>query len=362
MRPRLLASIAIALILSAAGFYLAFRHVPFRDLWAYGERIDYLWLLPSLAATILCYVFRILRWQLILAPSQRVPFAAVYHAMMIGFAVNCVLPARAGEIARPLVLRKTHGVPFITALSTVAAERLFDLAAVLTLLIPALATVNPAAGHTVVFQGYALDSLLLARLTQGAWTGLGLLILGLALLAWPHSRRLLMRLVHRGVMILRPGKVGTPQRLVDRCLAGITRGVESAAQGLLCFQRPLLLAGVLGTTLLVWGLNIASLYLFSLGSPGIRLGPLEMGFVLVVICIFIALPSVPGYWGVWEAAGVFALSVYGTPAAEAAGFTLVSHALQILPVVLAGWYSGLRVGLRRSDLTLSRPQAPSPPA
>lgn len=355
MRPRLLASIALALILSAAGFYLAVRHVPFKDLWAYGARIDYLWLLPSLAATVLCYVFRILRWQLILAPSQRVPFAAVYHAMMIGFAVNCVLPARAGEIARPLVLRNTRQVPFATALSTVAAERLFDMAAVLLLLIPTLATVNPAAGRTVRFQEYDLDAALLAHLTRGAWAGLGLLILGLAVLAWPSSRGLLLGLVRRAIMRVRPARAGALQRMADRGLAGINRTVDHAARGLLCFQRPLLLAGVMGTTLLVWGLNIASFYLFSLGTPGIRLRPLEMGFVLVVICVFIALPSVPGYWGVWEAAGVFALSVYGIEAAEALGFTLVSHALQILPVVLAGWYSALRVGLRRSDMALSRP-------
>ena len=28
---------------------------------------------------------------------------------------------------------------------------------------------------------------------------------------------------------------------------------------------------------------------------------------MIIICFFIALPSVPGYWGIWEAGGVFAL-------------------------------------------------------
>lgn len=350
MRPRLLASLAIALPLSAGGFYLAFRHVPFGDLWAYGARIDYAWVLPALVVTILGFACRILRWQMILAPSQRVPFSAAYHAMVIGFALNCVLPGRAGEIARPLVLRKIRQVPFLTALSTVAAERLFDLAAVLTLLIPALATIDATPGQSIEFQGYRLDHTLLTRITQGSWAGLGLLLLGIVLLAWPGSRRRLLLLAHRVGTVLRPGKAGPLQRLVDRCLVGIASGVEHAAQGLLCFQRPLILAGILGTTLLAWALNVLAFYIFSFGTPGVRLGPLEMGFVLVVICIFIALPSVPGYWGVWEAGGVFALSVYGIAAAEAAGFTLFIHALQLLPVLAAGWYSSLRVGFRRSDL------------
>jgi glycosyltransferase 2 family protein len=60
-----------------------------------------------------------------------------------------------------------------------------------------------------------------------------------------------------------------------------------------------------------------------------------------MICFFIALPSVPGYWGLWEAGGVFAMRLFGVTPEAAAGATLLNHALQVLPVVVVGLVSAL---------------------
>jgi hypothetical protein len=70
---------------------------------------------------------------------------------------------------------------------------------------------------------------------------------------------------------------------------------------------------------------------------------------MVIICIFISLPSVPGWWGLWEAGGVFALSLFGISAKDALGFTLANHAIQVIPVILIGFISAmiLSVNIRR---------------
>ena len=47
--------------------------------------------------------------------------------MMIGFMLNCILPLRAGEFARPAVLMKNSKVPYTAGLATLVAERLFDI-------------------------------------------------------------------------------------------------------------------------------------------------------------------------------------------------------------------------------------------
>jgi len=362
MAKRIPVSIAVALLVSAAGAYLAFRHVPFGELLHYARRIDYRWALPSILVSIVSYLLRVVRWHWILVPSQPVPLSAAYHAMTIGFAVNCVLPARAGEIARPLVLRKTHQVPFLTSLSTVAAERLLDLGAVLVLLLVSLPSLGASSGHTAVFQGYELSGEVLAQLVRGVWAGLALLILGFLLVGWAASREAMLRLARRVAARLFPAREGALGRLVERALALLTLAMENAARGLLCFQRPSQLAGVLAATAGIWALNVACLYLLALGCPGIHIGMREMTFVLVAICLFIALPSVPGYWGVWEAGGVFALALYGVAATDAAGFVLLNHALQLLPVLAAGWYSSLRVGFRRSDLAAPPRHAGQGPA
>jgi uncharacterized membrane protein YbhN (UPF0104 family) len=117
--------------------------------------------------------------------------------------------------------------------------------------------------------------------------------------------------------------------------------IENIAQGfaLVRYPKKLILCSIL--SLLIWGLAALSYYVFSLGSPGINLTFFELSVVMVIICFFISLPSVPGWWGLWEAAGVFAMSLFGVSAKEAAGFTLANHALQIFPVIIVGLVSAM---------------------
>jgi uncharacterized membrane protein YbhN (UPF0104 family) len=62
---------------------------------------------------------------------------------------------------------------------------------------------------------------------------------------------------------------------------------------------------------------------------------------MIIICFFIALPSVPGFWGIWEAGGVFALVLFGVSSKDAAGYTLVNHAIQMFPVIIVGLVSAM---------------------
>ncbi len=104
-------------------------------------------------------------------------------------------------------------------------------------------------------------------------------------------------------------------------------------------------------TLLIWGVQVVSYYLVSLGCPGIGLSVVQIGAVMVMICFFVALPSVPGFWGVWEAGGVIALSLFGISAKEAAGYTLVNHAVQIFPIILIGLVSVMMLGVNIRQLS-----------
>ena len=133
----MLKKFAISLILGTAislvTLYLAFRNVPLQDLIAYLWSINYLWVIPSVLVSLSTYALRTVRWQFILASSYRVGFWQAFSPMVIGFMMNCILPARVGEVARPLVLQKQQGVPFSAGLATVAVERVFDAVSLLGL-------------------------------------------------------------------------------------------------------------------------------------------------------------------------------------------------------------------------------------
>ena len=128
MQKKISITFAIGLIISIATLYLAFRNVPFVELVNYLLSINYFWIFPTAVLIIISFVLRAIRWQFILGSYQRVSFRHAFHPLMIGFMINCVLPGRVGEVARPVILKKKENVPFTTGLATVAAERVFDIA------------------------------------------------------------------------------------------------------------------------------------------------------------------------------------------------------------------------------------------
>jgi hypothetical protein len=79
---------------------------------------------------------------------------------------------------------------------------------------------------------------------------------------------------------------------------------------------------------------------------------------MIILCFFIALPSAPGFWGIWEAGGVFALYLFGVPTRDAVGYTLTVHVVQIVPIMLVGLISAVITGV--NILALLRPSPIGP--
>ena len=93
--------------------------------------------------------------------------------------------------------------------------------------------------------------------------------------------------------------------------------MENFASGFSLLKYPKKILICTGLSVIIWSSAIFSYYIFMFGCPGIRLSFAEISAVLVIICFFIALPSVPGYWGIWEAGGVFALALFGVSSKDA---------------------------------------------
>jgi hypothetical protein len=341
MNKKMTISFIVGLVVSAAALYFAFRKVPVSDLFKYLASINYFWVLPSLVLVMLSFYLRAIRWQIILTSTRKITIGRAFHPMMIGFMINCVLPGRLGEIARPVILQKKEKVPFSTGLATVAAERMFDICLLLLLFIVTISAVQISPDVNVAFGKYHLNRATL-DIIFGGMLKLGIvLILGIILITIGKVRDFfygIIRLLPNLVFFAGRNLKKTIQQKFCEPLIGI---IENIAQGfaLIRYPKKLFLCSIL--SFLIWGLAAFSYYVFSLGSPGINLTFFELSVVMVIICFFIALPSVPGWWGLWEAAGVFAMSLFGVSAKEAAGFTLANHALQVFPVIIVGLVSAM---------------------
>ena len=336
MRKKIAISFLIGAILSAGALYIAFRRVPIAELGKYLAAINYLWTIPALGLVVLTLFLRAYRWRFILAPRHRITTTSAFNPMMIGFMINCVLPGRLGEIARPMALKQLSGISFGTGFATVVAERFFDLILMAALFLVMINLVDIDPDVAISFGSYQLNKLLLESLFGKTVFIAFILLCGIMLVSIRRTRQAIIT-----VLQLLPrffaGRAPRFSDLISRYFSQPVSGLlETVAGGLDLLRSPRKMLICLLLTAGVWFVQLLSFVVLAWGFPEIDLTVLEMGAMMVVVLFFIALPSVPGWWGVWEAGGVFALSLFGVPRLEAAGFTLIGHALQVIPVILIG--------------------------
>ena len=358
MNKKNIASLLVGAVFSAIGFYLAFRNVPMSSLWQYATQVNYGWMVPAAGALAIAFLIRSIRWQWLLLPTGHIKFSSAYHSLIISMMLNCLLPGRIGELARPMVLKKQETIPYATSLATLGVERLLDLLALLILLLPTLMTLAPDAGTVVNFGDHQLSRAFLVDLVNMSLFTVIILMLVVYCISHDGLRKQLLAFVSRLPEFFQCIKLGKLSRTLQRAMPHFLQFIENSAQGVkyICNVKGFSIAVL--TSLVFWSFNALSFYFLSIGSPGIALPFISICGVMVVICFFIALPSVPGYWGLWEAAGVFALSFFGVADDVAAGFSLFSHAFNLIPVIAAGWLSCMALGFRWTGLTKKTPSDP----
>ena len=319
--------IALSLIL----LWVTLRGVNLAEVWGILSASSIpLWIACMVTATAI-FPLRARRWAAILAPlGERVPFAPLWHATAIGMMVNNVFPARAGEFARAFALsRERREIPVTTAFASLAVDRLFDGVVVLALMV--LATLDPAFPAEATILGATA-----ASIAMSAAAFLTIVLVGLYALALAPT--LFIAVAEK---VVRPiWANGVPK----------VRGfLEGFVAGLAVLRAPRLALEVLGWTVIHWLTNGLAFY-FGFLALGIEAPISAALFIQALIAIGVAIPSSPGFFGPFEAAGKAGLALYGVPAASAVSWAIGFHLLSFVPITVMGaWYFS-RVGLHVSDL------------
>ncbi|KAA6433504.1 lysylphosphatidylglycerol synthase transmembrane domain-containing protein [Rufibacter glacialis] len=118
------------LLLLAVSVFLmgyALRSINFTAVKAELAQANYSWIVVTLLLSVAGYISRAIRWRMQFVPLGYKPgHLQTYHALMVGYLANIVLP-RAGEVIRCTLLRRTSEVPVNVSLGTVITERVIDL-------------------------------------------------------------------------------------------------------------------------------------------------------------------------------------------------------------------------------------------
>jgi uncharacterized protein (TIRG00374 family) len=309
------------LVVSALFAYLAVRNVRFGDVWDGLRASNYWWLLPALATLAVATWIRALRWRYLFVRASRPSTEAVISSLLIGYFFNAILPARAGEAARVLALKRRAGTSRAEAAATVVIERAYDVLVLLVLLfvsVPWLPRVTWL--HAAVVLAAVLAAALAGAIVVFAVFGLRPLHLALRPLA-------------------RLPFVSTEQadHIGDRLGAGLA-----------ALRQPKLALGALFWTTLSW-LIIAVSTWFVLRGFHLHLSVVAALLLVIATNLAMILPSSPSAVGVFEAASLLALRAYGVTDARALSCALVIHVLNFLPFIVTGLFL-LRTTLRFGDV------------
>jgi glycosyltransferase 2 family protein len=288
--------------------YIALSDIKLGQMWHALRSSDYWWLLPALAAFGLGNVARALRWRSLFTPGRRPPAGATLNAMMIGYFYNNILPARAGEAARVVVLRRRSSAPVVEIVGTVVLERMYDVLAILVIFF--LAT--PWLPHV-------------------SWFGAAAVAAGVLALAIAAAAAILVIYEDRPVrFLLRPLERFSP-------LSGerLEKTITELIHGLSGLRNREVAVEAFVWTATAWMLTALCAYLVSLAF---HLGlPFASGvLVAVAIGLGMILPSPPAAVGVFEGAVIIALRAYGLSKSVVLPYALVLHAVNFVPFVLFG--------------------------
>jgi len=316
---RLAAGLAVSVLFG----WLALRGVDLREAAAVAWQIDLLWLAAGMLLLAVGTAAKASRWQLLFYPTRNLHWLDLLSAMMVGFLVNTVLPARLGELARVyLVSRSGRATPAHT-LSTIVVERVLDS---LTLLI-FLVAVMPFLPVPDLVQRSALTLGLGGLLVFGLMMAMALRAdLGLALFAVPLR---LVPLRHR---------------------AWLTTQLENALRSLSALRNPRVHLAAWGWSLLIWALMGGSVYMFMLAFD--LAVPATVAILLVsVLNLGMIIPSSPGYIGVYHFLAVQTLGPFGVTPSLAMSFAVILHLANFGSLSLGGFICMAREGLSFSDLS-----------
>ncbi len=319
-RLRLFAGLLFSLVFMV----LAARQVEWSRVLLSVRQADSSWLLAGLAGMLATYLLFAARWRAIARRAFPLRTSDAFHYIMIGYLANLVMPLRLGDVTRGVLAARATGARTITVLATMALERILDVAAILLLAL-------------LVSWKMAIPEPIRLAAMSFAWATAVAVLLFLSLLLLPET--------------LKAKLLAMGERMPERPLAfarGLVRQFKAGVGSLL---DAFLLIRCLVLSLLAWavfaGATLCFLYAFSFDLPW----PAAV-FVVVVVNLGSAIPSSPGFIGVYHYLVVLALAVWDVPKSEALGYALATHGLTLLFYLVVGgaclWHKGLRLGQLQS--------------
>ena len=296
----------LSVVFAAALLALGFRTlgVNLGRTWSVIVGANPAYLLLAFAAYYLTFPIRGFRWRYVLERvGTRVPFRDATEILFLSWFVNCILPAKLGDLYRAYLLKGNYGGSISRTVGTIFIERIADILVIFGLAL--------AAGFWS-FRGRsrpAIDAIFVAGFVAAA--ALIVMVIVLRYLGGRLTRWL-------------------PSRIADL----YERFHEGSTGALTVRSLPIIGAATVG----IWLLEALRLFFVirALDLPGANLGISTALFVTLAAALLTAIPLTPAGVGFVEAGIVGLLSLYGIGVEPAVAVALTDRALSIGTVIILG--------------------------
>jgi len=314
MRLKFLLAILIAML---AG-YLAVHNVDWPAFTEAFKKLDLkIWLL-ALPLYLVAHLVRALRWKIILGPSISVRFSRLFPYIMIGRAVNDMIPTGAGEFYRSYLIYKRDGLPYTNSLASILVERVFDG----LVLVGILAAVFWIVG---IEHEMALGIRTIALVFFSC-----IVVVVLVFVRFP----LVFKKIVNPLISKLPEKISS---LIDK-------GFDDFIGGLQVFKYPYVMLLTTMLTFLVWASEIFFYYTLMVAfniQPEIWWAALT----IAIASLMVVVPSAPGYVGLYHWAVVLSLGICGIAESRALAVAVILNITDLGITFFLGFGFMLKMGL-----------------
>jgi len=292
-------------VLSILLLYLSLKDVKFYEIIDTVKKGDFRFVWIPVIFIMLAAILSAIKWAKILGGD--VKFSETFVALFIGLFINNVLPARIGEVARGYAISKKKGISFTYALSTVLVDRFFDLIGLLLL--------------TYIFLP---KSTLPPKVYQALYLLIGFLILCSAMMIFMSRKKVAKIIAYRFAKTKKPRLFKIARRImeVQENLARIHSPVNIASYIIIAFFQWLCMS--IGLYFAVLTLNISIPFMY-------------IPFVCALLNMGVAVPSSPGYVGIYQFLLVYLLSIFDVPKHEGFTVSILYHASWYFPYNILGF-------------------------
>ena len=296
--------------IGGALLWLALRGTSADELAGLARHVQWQWIANAIALYWVALLWRTARWRLLLqgiAPEASIEceqFHRIGEVLLVGYAVNNVLPARLGELFRADYAGRRLGLNRAAVFGTIVIERLADLLVIVVGLGGGLAVLCSIDGALPA--GYSAPLAIAAAAAAAAMIAAGGSI-------WGAMRR--------------------PQ-LIDRLPRFARRAASELLGGLGCLQHSGI-GSVLLLTLLIWTLEGVAIWSL-VHSAGFALGAAQTAVLLGALNLGTLVPTAPAYLGSYQLIFGWCLAGFGLPAAIGVFGASLMQLLVLGPVSIAG--------------------------